>query len=136
MRLVHESTYQEIKVGDVLRTQLGELVDVVAFDKPKNATHQGEVEVVCQRDGFKATRLCSFLGLVWIEREDQGYTAPRVRKGKTLQVLPDGAPRRLADFKNAWRKMTPVQRAEAARFILYEGPELDAETAALLRKGN
>jgi hypothetical protein len=32
------------------------------------------------------------------------------RQGKTLQTLPDGAPRRLANGRNAWRKMTDEQR--------------------------
>jgi len=34
------------------------------------------------------------------------------RQGKTLKTLPDGAPRRLADGRNAWRKMSGQQRAE------------------------
>ena len=42
------------------------------------------------------------------------------RKGKKLNVLPDGHPRRMADAKNAWRKMTEKQRAE---FIDWIGPD-------------
>lgn len=34
------------------------------------------------------------------------------RNGKTLKTLADGHPRRLADGRNAWRKMTPEQRVE------------------------
>ena len=34
------------------------------------------------------------------------------RKGKKLAVLADGHPRRLADGRNAWRKMSGEQRAE------------------------
>ncbi len=34
------------------------------------------------------------------------------RKGKKLAVLADGHPRRLADGRNAWRKMNDEQRAE------------------------
>ena len=34
------------------------------------------------------------------------------RKGKKLAVLADGHPRRLADGRNAWRKMNDEQRTE------------------------
>lgn len=34
------------------------------------------------------------------------------RKGKKLAVLADGHPRRLADGRNAWRKMNTEQRRE------------------------
>lgn len=39
------------------------------------------------------------------------------RKGKKLAVLADGHPRRLADGRNAWRKMNDEQRAEFVRFM-------------------
>ncbi len=42
------------------------------------------------------------------------------RNGKTLTVLPDGAPRRLSDGRNAWRKMNDEQRAEFLRFLASE----------------
>ena len=42
------------------------------------------------------------------------------RSGKTLAVLPDGHPRRLADGRNAWRKMTMEQRHEFMKFIADE----------------
>ena len=42
------------------------------------------------------------------------------RHGKTLKVLPDGAPRRMSDAKTAWRKMTPSQRLE---FVAWAMPE-------------
>ncbi len=32
------------------------------------------------------------------------------RKGKRLKVVPDGSPRRMADGKNAWRRMSDEQR--------------------------
>lgn len=34
------------------------------------------------------------------------------RNGKTLAQLGDGHPRRLSDARNAWRKMSPEQRAQ------------------------
>ncbi len=40
------------------------------------------------------------------------------RKGKKLAVLADGHPRRLADGRNAWRKMNNEQRAEFVRFMV------------------
>jgi hypothetical protein len=40
------------------------------------------------------------------------------RKGKKLAVLADGHPRRLADGRNAWRKMSNEQRAEFVRFMV------------------
>lgn len=46
------------------------------------------------------------------------------RKGKTLTVLKDGNPRRLSDFRNAWRKMTPEQRKEARVWMRAEGLEV------------
>ena len=49
------------------------------------------------------------------------------RQGKTLAVLEDGHPRRLSDFRNAWRKMTPAQRREALEWI-------EAEKLAVARK--
>jgi len=42
------------------------------------------------------------------------------RNGKKLAVLPDGHPRRLADGRNAWRKMNDSQRAEFATFAVSE----------------
>ncbi len=42
------------------------------------------------------------------------------RSGKTLAVLPDGAPRRMADGKNAWRKMNSDQRWEFLVWIAAE----------------
>jgi hypothetical protein len=39
------------------------------------------------------------------------------RKGKKLAVLEDGHPRRLSDFRNAWRKMTPAQRQQALSWL-------------------
>ena len=42
------------------------------------------------------------------------------REGKTLKTLEDGHPRRLSDFRNSWRKMTPEQRGQAVEFILQE----------------
>lgn len=47
------------------------------------------------------------------------------RNGKTLKTLPDGAPRRLSDGRNAWRKMSDAQRAE---FIAWIDP-IDLVTA-------
>ncbi|MAG24503.1 hypothetical protein CMI47_02890 [Candidatus Pacearchaeota archaeon] len=34
------------------------------------------------------------------------------RGGKTLKVLEDGHPRRMADARNAWRKMSDEQRED------------------------
>jgi predicted Fe-S protein YdhL (DUF1289 family) len=34
------------------------------------------------------------------------------RGGKTLKVLQDGHPRRMADARNAWRKMSDEQRED------------------------
>ena len=42
------------------------------------------------------------------------------RKGKTLKTLPDGAPRRMADGKNAFRKMSDEQRGKYLRWIAVE----------------
>jgi len=39
------------------------------------------------------------------------------RNGKELPVLRDGHPRRLADGRNAWRKMNDEQRRTFAEFI-------------------
>ena len=40
------------------------------------------------------------------------------RNGKALRQLPDGAPRRLSDGRNAWRKMDEAQRAEFLSWIV------------------
>ena len=40
------------------------------------------------------------------------------RQGKTLKVLRDGHPRRLADGRNAWRKMSDEQRGEFLAWIV------------------
>ena len=44
------------------------------------------------------------------------------RKGKTLTVLPDGAPRRMSDGKNAWRKMNDQQRRDFLAWLPEEAP--------------
>ena len=43
------------------------------------------------------------------------------RNGKPLTVLADGHPRRMADGKNAFRKMSRAQRAEYAAWLHMEG---------------
>ena len=50
------------------------------------------------------------------------------RSGKTLTVLPDGHPRRLADGRNAWRKMNAKQRRE---FVVFQA-ETDEEFRELI----
>ncbi len=40
------------------------------------------------------------------------------RNGKELKTLEDGNPRRRADFRNAWKNMTPGQRREAVKRML------------------
>ena len=39
------------------------------------------------------------------------------RLGKPLAQLKKGHRRRLSDFRNAWRKMTPEQRREAREWM-------------------
>ena len=39
------------------------------------------------------------------------------RNGKPLPILRDGHPRRMADGRNAWRKMSMEQRVEFLEFI-------------------
>lgn len=46
------------------------------------------------------------------------------RNGKTLAVPVKGHPRRLSDFRNAWRKMTPDQRKEAVEWMRAENLEV------------
>ena len=43
------------------------------------------------------------------------------RKGKPLAVLPDGHPRRMADGKNAWRRMDTEQREAFVSWMLNNG---------------
>ena len=51
-------------------------------------------------------------------------TKPMTRKGKACKVLPDGAPRRMSDGKNAYRKMNADQRAVFLAWIsAQEGTE-------------
>ena len=45
------------------------------------------------------------------------------RNGKSTQVLPDGHPRRMADGKNAFRKMSAGQRDEFVGWMLANGLE-------------
>lgn len=46
------------------------------------------------------------------------------RAGKTLKVLQDGHPRRLADGRNAYRKMSAQQRLE---FLTWIGDGSDSQ---------
>jgi hypothetical protein len=39
------------------------------------------------------------------------------RKGKTLKVLPSDSPRRMSDARNAWRKMSEIQRVGFLEWI-------------------
>ena len=43
------------------------------------------------------------------------------RNGKPTKVIPDGHPRRLADGRNAFRKMNAEQREEFAWWMLENG---------------
>lgn len=49
------------------------------------------------------------------------------RNGKRLADLGDGHPRRLADARNAWRKMSAAQRAAFLEWLSAGNP--DADTA-------
>jgi len=40
------------------------------------------------------------------------------RNGNKLNVIPDGHPRRMADGKNAWRKMNEEQRIRFVSWLL------------------
>lgn len=42
------------------------------------------------------------------------------RHGKPLGNVPKGDRRRLSDFRNAWRKMSPEQRREALDWLQAE----------------
>lgn len=44
------------------------------------------------------------------------------RNGAPLRQLPDGAPRRMSDGKNAWRKMNSRQRSEFLTWIAFGHP--------------
>ena len=46
--------------------------------------------------------------------------APMTRKGVELKTLSKGDRRRLSDGRNAWRKMTPEQRAEFVAWMASE----------------
>jgi hypothetical protein len=46
------------------------------------------------------------------------------RSGKPLAVLPKGDKRRLADGRNAWRKMSPEQRRVFLDWLNAEGLEV------------
>ena len=48
------------------------------------------------------------------QRDSRSASAskPMTRKGKPCKVLPDGAPRRMSDGKNAYRKMNAEQRRQ------------------------
>ncbi len=47
--------------------------------------------------------------------------AKPMRHGEPLPTLPKGDRRRMSDGRNAWRKMTPKQRAEFLAWIKAEG---------------
>jgi len=50
-----------------------------------------------------------------------GQKKQTLRAGKPLANLPRGDKRRMADGRNAWRKMTPEQRREFLAWIEAEG---------------
>ena len=52
------------------------------------------------------------------------------REGKPLTQLPRGDRRRLADGRNAWRKMTPQQRREFLDWIKSEDLKVAAKGGA------
>jgi len=129
MRLVYEKTGAEVKVGDIVETSRGQKVRVDFFREPHKPASSGKV-VVKGADGSAREYYVSVIGAEWIEREDRGEgpDQPRMRNGKPLKTLPDGAPRRMADGKNAWRKMTDEQRFEFLRWITHgdDAPVTDA----------
>ena len=57
------------------------------------------------------------------------------RHGKELADLGDAHPRRVPDFKNAWRKASTAQRVTLARWLISgEAPELPNEVIVELAK--
>ena len=54
------------------------------------------------------------------------------RNSKKLTVLPDGAPRRLSDGRNAFRKMSPDQQAIFLSWIVVECDETSDKAIAVI----
>ena len=161
MRLVYESTGAEVKVGDTIkverRDQTVEL-RVDYFKEPHKPSSSGKV-IVMEPTGGTSEYFVGVIGAKWIEREDQKVcptcdqwadgpngecinrcgpqTAPLMRNGKPLKTVPDGSPRRMADGKNAWRKMNDAQRAEYMEWILNgdDAPAIDSATWDVIEKG-
>jgi len=153
MRLVYEKTGAEVKVGDTIkverRDQTVEL-RVDYFAEPHKPSSSGKVTVM-ESTGGTSEYFVGVIGAKWIEREDQKVcpecdmwadgpngecinncdtapATPLMRNGKPLKTLPDGAPRRMADGKNAWRKMNDAQRFEFLKWITHgeDAPVTDA----------
>ncbi len=61
-----------------------------------------------------------------------------MRNGKPLKQIPDGAPRRMADAKNAWRKQNDTQREEFLNWIAngQDAPVTDAAKRIKIRNAD
>lgn len=59
----------------------------------------------------------------------------QMRNGKPLTNLGEEHPRRLADFKNAWRKMSPRQRQTALTWLHNENLPVADEGVRRRRRG-
>jgi hypothetical protein len=65
MKLVHNSTGEEVKVGDKVTSFRGEVEKVTFFREPRSAASQGHI--VTKAGEY----YCSVYDCKWIEREDR-----------------------------------------------------------------
>lgn len=72
MRLIHENTGAEVRIGDVCETSDGEQVQVSYFRPPHKPSSSGKISVRFVGTDKTAEYYVGVIGCKWIEREDRG----------------------------------------------------------------
>jgi len=70
MQLIYDITKQPVKIGDLVQTFRGEIVEVLSFNKPHKPSASGRVYVK-DKDGAKFESYVTVIGATWIDREDR-----------------------------------------------------------------
>lgn len=71
MRLVYETTGEEVKVGDIVTTFRGKKCEVKYFAPPHKPSSEGKITVQEEGCTFCSEYYVGVIGAKWIEREDR-----------------------------------------------------------------
>ena len=71
MNLIYTKTGKEVKIGDIVKTGRGDLVEVIDFRQPHKPASSGKVGVQRTDEFWTSEYFVGVIGAEWINREDR-----------------------------------------------------------------